>query len=356
VATIDAGERIPRRQAPTIADVAREARVSRAAVSKVLRNAYGVSEEMHQRVQTAIEQLDYRPRVAARSMRGSSYTTGLEIPQITNDFLTMIVHGALEAIEGTPYRLIVGPVTSPADSQQGIESLADRQVDALISVVPLTDRAWLERMSTRTPTVIVGSHEASPCFDTVVGADETGAHLVMDHLFDLGHRHIAHLTRRAAETPQPADPRDWLQTGHDPHDIRGRVYLERMRERGYTPIVLTTGAEELEARAAWSEFLDTADHPTALFAGNDTLAIGALRANVERGLGPEVISVVGYDNTTIASHPALSLTSVDQSGHSMGRESVRLLMERLEGRKESVLVEEPVTLKVRSSTTRPRQP
>lgn len=354
---IDVGKRMPRRQSATIADVAREAGVSRAAVSKVLRNAYGVSDQMRQRVQTAIEQLGYRPRVAARAMRGSSYTIGLEIPQITNDFLTMIVHGALEALVGSPYRLIVAPVTSTSDSTQAIESLADRQVDALISVVPLADHAWLDRMSIGIPTVLIGSHEVSPCFDTVVGADEAGAHLVMDHLFELGHERIAHLTRRrVSPTPEPADPADWLQTGRDPHDIRGRVYLERMRENDYTPVLLTTGPEELEAKAAWAEFLDSAERPTALFAGNDTLAIGALRANIERNLGPADISVVGYDDTTIASHPALSLTSVDQSGHSMGTAAVRLLMERLEGRHESVFVEQPVTLKVRSSTTEARRP
>lgn len=343
-----------RQRVPTIADVAREAGVSRAAVSKVLRDAYGVSDQMRERVESAIEHLEYRPRVAARSMRGASYTIGLEIPQITNDFLTMVVHGALEALHETSYRLMVAPVRSLADSGRAIQSLTDRQVDALITVSPLVSQEQLERISQHTPTVVIGRHDYSSQFDTVAGADATGANLMMDHLFSLGHRRIALLQPRVPQTPTPELPEGWAPTGRDPHDIRKRVYMDRMRQEGLLPLVLETGTEELEARSAWLQFLDSSEQPTAVFAGNDTLAIGVLRANLERGIGPSDISVAGYDDTTIASHPALSLTSVDQSGHRMGQEAVRLLLERLGGRQESVQIEEQVTLRIRGSTSIPR--
>ena len=86
-------------RAATIEDVAREAGVSRAAVSKVIRNAYGVSPSMRDRVTAAIEALDYRPRVAARAMRGSSFTLGIEMPHIGNPFFTKIMAGATAARE-----------------------------------------------------------------------------------------------------------------------------------------------------------------------------------------------------------------------------------------------------------------
>src|SRR5699024_12292691 len=108
------------------------------------------------------------------------------------------------------------------------------------------------------------------------------------------------------------------------------------------------------ACAAWLRFLESTERPTAVFAANDTLAVGVLRANLERGIGPSEISVAGYDDTTIASHPAISLTSVDQSGHRMGQDAVRLLLERLGGRQESLQIEEQVTLRLRGSTSNPR--
>ena len=98
-----------RRRSVTIEDVAREAGVSRAAVSKVIRNAPGASAAMRDRVNAAITALNYRPSVAARAMRGSSYTLGLEIPHIGNPFLIQIFDGAREALAGTPYQLILAP-------------------------------------------------------------------------------------------------------------------------------------------------------------------------------------------------------------------------------------------------------
>ena len=309
---------------------------------------------MRERVGSAIQRLEYRPRVAARSMRGASYTIGLEIPQITNDFLTMVVHGALEALHESSYRLIVAPVRSLADSGRAIESLTDRQVDALITVSPLVSQQQLERISQHTPTVVIGRHDHSSHFDTVTGADSTGTHLMMDHLFELGHRRIALLQPRVPQEPTPELPEGWVPTGRDPHDIRKRVYVDRMRQKGLLPLVVETGTEELDACAAWLRFLESTERPTAVFAANDTLAVGVLRANLERGIGPSEISVAGYDDTTIASHPAISLTSVDQSGHRMGQDAVRLLLERLGGRQESLQIEEQVTLRLRGSTSNPR--
>jgi LacI family transcriptional regulator len=124
---------------------------------------------------------------------------------------------------------------------------------------------------------------------------------------------------------------------------------------GLRPRVIYTGADEAEAADVVRDVLGQPDPPTAIFGGNDTLAVGALRAVVEAGLTARDVSVVGYDNTTIASHPLVSLTSVDQDGRAMGREAVRLLLERIRGRTESVQIEMPVALRVRRSTDRPRE-
>ena len=94
---------------PSISDVALEAGVSKAAVSKVIRNAYGVSPAMRERVETAIERLEYRPLHAARVMRGASFTIGFEVPHLGNDFFTQITEGAASKLAGSGYQLIIAP-------------------------------------------------------------------------------------------------------------------------------------------------------------------------------------------------------------------------------------------------------
>jgi LacI family transcriptional regulator len=344
-----------RLRAATIQDVADAAGVSRAAVSKVIRNAYGVSGQMRSRVEAAIEQLDYHPRVAARVMRGTSFTLGLEIPQIGNDFHSMIAAAATDVLAGTPYQLVVAPIRDPQQGDRALQSLVDRQVDGIIAVAPLVSSDWLETLAARVPVVMVGRHDESADYDTVAGDDEAGAEQVMEHLVELGHRRIAFLdvdrSRRAVGKSFIAP------TGRDPHSIRKRVYYEHMGALGLPPLLMETqGHMEEDAAAAVGPLMDDASRPTAIFAGHDTLAIGALRAIASAGLDARDVSVAGFDDIPIASHPLISLTSVDQQGYVIGREAVRLLLERIDGRTEPVRMVMPVTLHVRGSTAPPRGP
>jgi len=302
-------------RAATIEDVAREAGVSRAAVSKVIRNAYGVSPAMRERVTAAIDALDYRPRVAARAMRGSSFTLGIEMPHIGNPFFTKIVTGATAALAGTDYQLIIAP--ADVDGEEGVRAigaLADRQVDGIVAISPLVSAEWLERLATRVPVVMLGRHDNAVAYDTVTGDDVEGTRLVMEHLFELGHRRIVHLTR-SEEVTRPGSG--------NPHALRLERYLAHMREAGYADDirVVRTGLDEESARLDTLALLDE-DVPTAIFVGNDELAFGALRALAEHGLSSDV-SVVGYDDVDIASYPAISLTSVNQAGEAMGERAIR---------------------------------
>lgn len=332
-----------RARAATIEDVAREAGVSRAAVSKVIRNAYGVSPGMRERVNAAIETLDYRPRVAARAMRGSTFTLGIELPHIGNPFFTKIVAGATSALQGTEYQLIIAP--ADFDGEEGVRALgalADRQVDGIIAISPLVSPEWLERLAARVPVVMIGRHDDSSAYDTVTGDDAEGTRLVMQHLFDLGHRRIVHLTRSEDVTR--------LGSG-TPHAIRLEQYLASMREAGLADFirVVRTGMTEESARLDTLALLDE-ERPTAIFVGNDELALGTLRAIGEHGRSPAEVSVAGYDDVDIASHPAISLTTVDQSGEAMGERAIRLLLERIAGRTEPTNFSVEPTLKARGST------
>ena len=301
---------------PSISDVALEAGVSKAAVSKVIRNAYGVSPAMRERVETAIERLEYRPLHAARVMRGASFTIGFEVPHLGNDFFTQITEGAASKLAGSGYQLIIAPGLGYLSGTKVLDTLVDRQVDGIIAISSDVEADWLEGLAKQVPVVLLGRHDRSKQYDTVSDDDKAGTDLVMDHLFSLGHRRITHLTNRP-----PTDTA--------PQATRLSTYRKRMQQAGLESRVVYSQASEHDAHDTTLTLLDEDRPPTAIFAGNDTLAIGVLRAIAERGLGANDISVVGYDDIDLAQHPLISLTTVDQFGVEMGCTAIDLLMERI---------------------------
>lgn len=331
----------------TIADVANHAGVSRAAVSKVIREAYGVSDSMRSKVQASIEELGYRPSVTARAMRGRSYTIGIEVPTTVNAFLDDVIEGATTALAGTPYKIIIAPAGPDyRGGPEAIQVLADRQVDGILAVSPAVAPEWLEALGRQIPLVLLGRHDQSSSYDTIVDDDEVGTHLVMEHLHGLGHRNIAHLTiEPAAEVHLPQAP----------HAIRAESYAEWMRSKGLGEHVrvLHVAPTEEAAHLRTLELIAEEPRPTAIFAGHDELAMGVLSAAADSGLSSRDLSVAGYDDTKISAHPLVSLTTVYQAGHHIGATAMRLLLERLDGRTEPVREVIVPELRPRKSTTHP---
>ena len=326
----------PRR--PALIDVARAAGVSKGAVSKVIRNAYGVSPAMRTRVEEAIAELGYRPRTAARVMRGQSFTIGFETPGLGNALQTLVIEGAAEELAGSPYQLVIVPGLGRLSAQEILEALVDRQVDGIIAHASEVPAEWIEELARFAPVVVLGRHDDSSAFDTVSNDDAAGTDLAMDHLFGLGHTRITHLT---IEPP----------TDQAPHIFRRDQYVMRMESAGLRPVVECVPSTERGAYDAARALLSSSDRPTAIFAGHDELAIGVLRAVAELGLGPSEMSVVGYDNVELARHPLVSLTTIDQCGTDAGRTSIRLLLERINGRTDPRHVYFQPELVVRRSTS-----
>lgn len=339
----------PAARRATITDVASRANVSTAAVSKVLRNAYGVSPAMQERVRQAIAELGYRPQAAARGMRGRTYTVGVLIPDLRNPFFPELVEGIAEHLNTTEYQSLLGPGGSTAQSQSRMtDALLDRRMDGIIMIAPQHSRSRLDAIAATVPIVVIGRHGKSTGYDAVVDDDLAGAGLVVDHLADLGHRRIAHIEHRDAARGIPTTM---------PQTVRAEGYRQAMLRRGLdaeVDIVFSTYSEEGGYTAA-RELLARPTRPTAIFAGADVAAIGVLNAVHEAGLRiPEDLSVAGYDNTTIAAMGPVSLTSVDQDGHLMGVNAARLLLERIEGKRQrSVLLSLSPTLVPRRSTAAP---
>ncbi|GAA2212829.1 LacI family DNA-binding transcriptional regulator [Nonomuraea monospora] len=333
----------------TIADVASHAQVSVTAVSKVINNAYGVSPAMKDKVRTAIDELGYRPQAVARGMRGRTFTIGLVLPHIRNPFFADILDGLTAHLENTDYQafMIQGGATRKVE-HRAVDALMDRQVDGIIMVAPLASRSRLEEVAKEKPLVVLARHERSPHYDSVFDDDEAGAELVVEHLIGLGHRRIAHITHQDDSIARPADLL---------HNIRSAAYERVMREHGMAAeiAIATSFYSEKGGYDGARELLSRTPRPTAIFAGADQAAFGALAAAHEAGLSvPADVSIAGYDNTHLAALPNIALTSVDQDGGEMGRAAGKLLLERVEGRMTPVRFSVTPSLVVRSSTAAPR--
>lgn len=334
-------EHDPKRR-PSLMDVAVHAGVSKGAVSKVIRDAYGVSPAMRARVESAIKELGYRPRLAARAMRGSSYSIGLELPNLGNEFFSQVFNGAGAALVGSGYQLLMAPGLDETGAIPVLENLADRQVDGVIAVSPEVSPEWLEEFASAIPVVLVGRHDRSTNYDTVTSDDETGTRLALEHLLGLGHRNIAHLTLKMAHERDDALPA---------HTIRRYTYQQVMADAGLGSLITYCGLQDEEIYLTARDLLTLNPQVTAIFAGNDALAIAALRAFDELGLDASDVSIAGYDDVPLASHPRISLTTVDQFGDQVGRAAVDLLLERIrDGRTTPRNIELAPTLRVRGST------
>lgn len=325
----------------TIADVAKHAGVSTAAVSKVLRSAYGVSPGMQTKVKASIDELGYRPHAAARAMRGRTYTLGVLLSDTRNPFFPDIIEGVTGQLAGSEYQVLLGPGGIDAAGQaRMIEAMIDRSMDGLILISPVMPESELAALASAVPTVVIGRHGVASGYDAVVDDDVAGAHLVVHHLADLGHTRIAHITHREA--------------GHVvglPHVVRTAGYRTAVQARGLAEDVVATAFTEEGGYLGAQELLARPQPPTAIFAGADVVALGVLRAADEAGLRvPVDLSVAGYDNIGIASLKRICLTTVDQDGAVIGATAARLLLERIDGRDRPVVSTVSPTLIVRDST------
>jgi len=331
----------------TISDVARHAGVSKAAVSKVIRDAYGVSATMKTRVEASMDTLGYRPSALARGLRGSSFTLGVFVVDLQNTFMTVLIDGIREEAEARGYQVFIGQARSGlVDQRRMIEAMVDRKMDGLLLIAPFGTADDLETMARSTPTVVLGRHGPGVSYDTVASDDLAGSALIVDHLASLGHRRISHLMHAWGEKNEPGMPQE----------VRARGYVEAMKRNGleHEIDVIETRWNQEGGRNATALMLERKHRPTAVHAGTDMAALGVLSALWDAGIRvPEQFSVVGYDNIFAASFPAIGLTTVDQSGFEMGSLAARLLVERIQGRQDAVTTLVAPRLIIRKTTAPP---
>ncbi|RYE08646.1 MAG: LacI family transcriptional regulator [Hyphomicrobiales bacterium] len=315
------------KQRVTIRTVAEDAGVSVAAVSKVLRDAYGVSDALRGRVQASIAKLGYRPHAAARGMRGQTYTLGLLMPDLHNPFFADILEGVNTALQRSQYQPLLGVSDSAAGTELAlIDAMADRQMDGIILIGSRLPINELERVASRIPIVVIAHHPiGEPDFDTVNNDDRLGATLVVQHLVAAGFKHVAYLSQELG-----AHNSDTMVTTQ-----REIGYRAAMHEAGLSRNiqVVHAGQTSREAQNAARQMLEARHPPDAIFCWTDFIALEVLSVARDMGLDvPGDLAIVGYDNTWYCDLAQNALTSIDQSGQVLGLQAARLLIERIKGR------------------------
>ncbi|MFF7047031.1 LacI family DNA-binding transcriptional regulator [Streptomyces griseorubiginosus] len=328
---------------PTIRDVAERAGVSKSLVSLVLRGSDQVRPEKREAVLRAVRELGYRPNAAARSLSEQrTRTVGVLLHDLRNPWFVELLDGMNSLLHDNGLRMLLADARlNRRTGQDPAGPFLDLGVDGLVVVGTLPEATALGAVAERLPVVVAGAREPRlPGVDVVANDDVRGARLVTEHLIGLGHRRIAHIAGYGAVGELRRESFEATMRAHGLSEGAAVEPSDMTEEGGYRTTV---------------RLLGRADRPTAVFAVNDIAAIGAVSAAEELGLHvPRDLSVVGYDNTSIARLRHVWLTTVDNAGHEVGRRAARCLLDRFEGRGGEGRTELAVpVLEVRGTTAGP---
>ncbi|MFF4269532.1 LacI family DNA-binding transcriptional regulator [Streptomyces sp. NPDC001536] len=330
---------------PTLADVAREVGVSAKTVSRVLNEDGPASAQTREQVLAAVAKLGFQPNLMARNIRvgGPDTTVGLVIPDLGNPFFGAVARSIEDTVRDRGLTLLMG---SSADDPERERALTDkflaRRVSILI-VVPSVGADHTHLKTHRTaglPVIFLDRPGVGLATDSVVSSNRAGAHDGVAHLIAHGHRRIGFVG-----------------------DLPLKLYTRRERLAGYRSALreadipydrsLVANAHDQQgAEAATAQLLGLADPPTALFAGNNIMALGIV-AELARSKRKDV-AVVAFDDVSLAEALEPALTAVAQDAEELGRAAATTALTRLDGdRTRTRTITVPTRLIVRGSGEQP---
>lgn len=331
---------------PTIRDVAKLAGVSTSTVSNVLNKARYIRPETYKRVENAMKELDYRTnRVAQALIQQSTKTIGAIIPDIANPFFSELVRGVEDVLVNANYFVFIGNSDNNNTKERYyLQGFLERQVDGLIlAIASGTQNEDILGINIGIPIVLVDRTIPDWPGDCVIQDNETGMRLAVNHLVSLGHKRIALING---------------DTHLSTADQRRKGFEAGLIDFNLSPVSISEGLFSVDSGYMQTvSLLHSLHQPaTAICAGNDLLAIGAMRAIFEANLKiPDDISVIGYDDIPYANSINPGLTTISQPARSIGVEAVRLLLRRLDNPNENPqqTILSPKLI-IRHSTANPR--
>lgn len=308
----------------TIREVAESAGVSYATVSHVINNTRLVSPETRQRVLAAMDSLNYRPNALARSLRqGKTNTIGLVLPDSANPFFAEISRGIEDQAFKKGYSVFLCNTETDVKRELFyVDVLSKKQVDGIIFVAAGDQADSVDFLLRRKmPLVMIDRDVPTVEADAVLTDHELGGFLATQHLLELGHTRIACIAGQSSITPSAA---------------RITGYRRALAQAGIASdesLILRGDYHAQSGMDITHSILQMDPRPTAIFALNDLMALGALRALAEAGYSvPRDMAVVGYDDLEIARFTNPPLTTIAQPKKEIGTQAVDLLVDRVSHR------------------------
>lgn len=324
----------------TIKDVAREAGFSVATVSRVLNNSGPVRDETRRRIEEVAGRLHYTPNVAARSLiTRKTLTIGVLLPDLYGEFFSEVIRGIDRAARSGGYHLLVSGSHNDREEIEAAVHAMHGRVDGLIVMSPgLEPRAIVAGLPRRLPLVLLNCEEGGNGLDSVNVDNYGGAREMVLHLVALGHQRVA-IIGGASDN---YDARERLRGYRDAVEAEGGVVCEELLVEG--------DFTESSGHKAARRLLALDPRPTAIFAANDSMAIGALSALREAGVRvPEDMAVAGFDDIPIARYLSPPLSSVHVPIRGLGVRAVERLLLAMTNGEEKTREVLPTRLVVRES-------
>ena len=305
-------------------NVAEKAGVSVTTVSHVINETRLVSNDLRQRVLTAMKELGYQPNALARSLRRKETNTiGVIMPDSANPFFAEVARGIEDASFEQGYSVII--CNSDGDLKKELlhaNVLVEKQMDGIILFATGKSINQVQMLQGRNiPIVTVDREVPDAVVDVVLTDNMQGGELATRHLLDLGHRRVACITG-SLDLPLSVE--------------RVTGYRKALLEHGIAvdeALIMEGDFHYESGYRATLQFLALDPPPSAIFACNDPMAIGAISAIAESGKRvPDDISIVGFDDVSLASFANPPLTTIVQSKYEMGVIATKMLLERVRDR------------------------
>jgi len=315
----------------TLHELAKAAGCSVSTVSRALNSsAHPVNDKTREHILSLASKLDYRPNMTARGLKTDrTFTIGLIVYNIASPFTPVLIRGIQEYLKQRDYfSIIISTDWDPDLESEAVHQLISRSIDGVIFVETWRDESNNTLDLANKPYVYVYRLFDGEYANSVIIDDQYGSHLAVEHLVNLSHRRIGFIN----------GPHGWASSKD-----RLLGYQQVLESTGipFDPALVQDGTWEVQSgNQAAQKLLALPDRPTAIFAANDLMALGAIYAVQGVGLNvPNDIAVVGYDDQDFASFSNPTITTVHSPSFEMGQMAAQLILDRLENQIE---IKDPV--------------